>query len=219
MSCPTAPVFAGAVVYLHYDTMAVTVSGCNTAPSAPGREVALQYEVRRVVLLVQSNQTTAAMKCPFCNHEDTPVLDTRLSEDGHSIRRRRRCGNCDKRFTTYERIELTLPVIVKKNGSRTEFDPSKLRGSLMLALRKRPVSAEAVDMAIQSIQDKLLQSGEREVMSGQVGELVMRELKRLDKIAYIRFASVYKSFEDVTEFQDAIDEVGQERKGARKRES
>lgn len=81
------------------------------------------------------------MKCPFCNHEDTPVLDTRLSEDGRSIRRRRRCAECDKRFTTYERIELTMPVIVKKNGSRTEFDPAKLRGSLMLALRKRPVSA------------------------------------------------------------------------------
>jgi len=159
----------------------------------------------------------AAMKCPFCNHEDTPVLDTRVSEDGGSIRRRRRCASCDKRFTTYERIELTLPVIVKKNGSRTEFDPAKLRGSLMLALRKRPVSAEAVDAAIQSIQEKLLQSGAREVMSGQIGELVMRELRRLDKIAYIRFASVYKSFEDIAEFQDVIEEMGHERKG-RKRE-
>jgi len=168
---------------------------------------------------VELTESIATMKCPFCNHEDTPVLDTRLSEDGRSIRRRRRCEDCDKRFTTYERIELTMPVIVKKNGSRTEFDPAKLRGSLMLALRKRPVSAEALDVAIQSIQDKLLQSGEREVMSGQIGELVMRELKRLDKIAYIRFASVYKSFEDITEFQDAIDEVGQERKNARKRES
>lgn len=158
------------------------------------------------------------MKCPFCNHDDTPVLDTRLSEEGDAIRRRRRCANCDKRFTTYERIELMMPVIVKKNGSRTEFDPAKLRGSLMLALRKRPVSAEAVDSAIQSIQEKLLSSGAREVISGQVGELVMRELKRLDKIAYIRFASVYKSFEDVTEFQDAIAEVGPERKGvSRKR--
>jgi transcriptional repressor NrdR len=145
-------------------------------------------------------------------------LDTRLSEEGDAIRRRRRCANCDKRFTTYERIELTMPVIVKKNGSRTEFDPVKLRSSLMLALRKRPVSAEAVDSAIQSIQEKLLSSGAREVISGQVGELVMRELKRLDKIAYIRFASVYKSFEDVTEFQDAIAEVGPERKGiSRKR--
>lgn len=157
------------------------------------------------------------MKCPFCNHEDTPVLDTRVAEDGSSIRRRRRCDACDKRFTTYERIELTLPVIVKKNGSRTDFDAGKLRGSLMLALRKRPVSAEALDAALQSIQEKLLQSGAREVMSGQIGELVMRELKRLDKIAYIRFASVYKSFEDVTEFEDAIAEVGSERK-ARKRE-
>lgn len=157
------------------------------------------------------------MKCPFCNHDDTPVLDTRLSEEGDAIRRRRRCADCDKRFTTYERIELAMPVIVKKNGSRSEFDPSKLRGSLMLALRKRPVSAEAVDAAIQSIQEKLLSSGAREVVSGQVGELVMRELKRLDKIAYIRFASVYKSFEDVTEFQDAIAEVGQERKAAAKK--
>jgi len=110
-----------------------------------------------------------------------------------------------------------MPVIVKKNGSRSDFDAAKLRASLMLALRKRPVSAEAVDLAIQSIQEKLLSSGAREVQSGQVGELVMRELKRLDKIAYIRFASVYKSFEDVTEFQDAIAEVGQERKASAKK--
>ncbi len=152
------------------------------------------------------------MKCPFCHHEDTQVLDTRVSEEGDAIRRRRRCAKCDKRFTTYERIELVMPVVVKKNGSRTEFESSKLRSSLMLALRKRPVSAEGVDNAIQNIQEKLLASGEREIISGFIGELVMRELKRLDKIAYIRFASVYKSFEDVTEFQDAIAEVGPERK-------
>lgn len=154
------------------------------------------------------------MKCPFCQNEETQVLDTRVSEEGDSIRRRRRCSSCDKRFTTYERIELTMPVIVKKNGSRSEFELAKLRGSLMLALRKRPVSAEAVDAAIHRIQEKLLSSGEREVISSHIGELVMRELKRLDKIAYIRFASVYKSFEDVTEFQDAIAEVGQERKSS-----
>ena len=152
------------------------------------------------------------MKCPFCQHDDTQVLDTRISEEGDSIRRRRRCTSCDKRFTTYERIELTMPVVVKKNGSRTEFDPKKLQGSLQLALRKRPVSAEAVDAAIHRIEQKLLSSGEREVISGQIGELVMRELQRLDKIAYIRFASVYKSFEDVAEFQDAIAEIGRERK-------
>jgi transcriptional repressor NrdR len=152
------------------------------------------------------------MKCPFCHYEDTQVLDTRVSEEGDTIRRRRRCINCEKRFTTYERIELTMPAVVKKNGSRSEFDSSKLRASFMLALRKRPVSAEAVDAAIHRIEEKVRSSGEREIISGHIGELVMRELKRMDKIAYIRFASVYKSFEDVTEFQDAIAEVGQERK-------
>jgi transcriptional repressor NrdR len=156
------------------------------------------------------------MKCPFCQHEDTQVLDTRVSEEGDSIRRRRRCANCGKRFTTYERVELAMPVIVKKNGSRTEFETGKLRASLMLALRKRPVPAAAVDEAIHRIEENLLSSGEREVSSGYIGELVMRELKRLDKIAYIRFASVYKSFEDVAEFQDAIAEVGPEHKAPAK---
>lgn len=164
----------------------------------------------------QSGLAATAMKCPFCQHEDTQVIDTRASEEGDTIRRRRRCAHCDKRFTTYERIELSMPFIVKKNGSRTDYDPAKLRASLMLALRKRPVSAEAVDAAIHRIEEKLLSSGAREVISGHVGELVMRELKRLDKIAYIRFASVYKSFEDVTEFQDAIAEVGRERKNPTK---
>ena len=146
------------------------------------------------------------MRCPFCHHEETQVLDTRVSEDGDAIRRRRRCTKCDKRFTTHERIELAMPVIVKKNGSRTEFDAGKLRASLMLALRKRPVSAESLDEALQKIKETLLAGGEREVLSGHVGELVMHELKRLDKIAYIRFASVYKSFEDVAEFQNMIEE-------------
>ena len=152
------------------------------------------------------------MKCPFCQHEDTQVLDTRVSEEGDAIRRRRRCVQCDKRFTTYERIELSMPIIVKKNGSRTEFASNKLRGSLMLALRKRPVSAEAIDAAVASIQEKLLTSGRREVDTGYVGELVMQELKRLDEIAYIRFASVYKDFKDLAEFQQALVEVGSSRK-------
>lgn len=151
------------------------------------------------------------MKCPFCQHDDSQVLDTRVSEDG-AIRRRRRCASCDKRFTTYERIELLMPILVKKNGSRTEYMSSKLRSSLMLALRKRPVAAEAIDQAVASIEEALLTSGRREVETGFVGELVMQQLKRLDKIAYIRFASVYKNFEDLAEFQDAIAEVGQERK-------
>ncbi|MFC5480786.1 transcriptional regulator NrdR [Massilia suwonensis] len=152
------------------------------------------------------------MKCPFCQHEDTQVLDTRVSEEGDAIRRRRRCVQCDKRFTTYERIELSMPIIVKKNGSRTEFASSKLRGSLMLALRKRPVPAAAIDAAVASIEEKLLTSGRREVDTGYVGELVMQELKRLDEIAYIRFASVYKDFKDLAEFQQALVEVGHSRK-------
>jgi transcriptional repressor NrdR len=152
------------------------------------------------------------MKCPFCQHEETQVLDTRVSEEGDAIRRRRRCAKCDKRFTTYERIELSMPFVVKKNGSRTEYNAAKLRASLMLALRKRPVAAAAVDTAIQSIEEKLLTSGQRELDSVYVGELVMQELKRLDKVAYIRFASVYKNFEDLAEFENAIAEVGQEPK-------
>jgi transcriptional repressor NrdR len=152
------------------------------------------------------------MKCPFCQHADTQVLDTRVSEEGDTIRRRRRCGKCDKRFTTFERIELVMPTVVKKDGSRTEYVAAKLRGSLMLALRKRPVAAASADAAILAIEEKLLTSGKREIDSGYIGELVMQELKRLDKIAYIRFASVYKNFEDLAEFQDAIAEVGNERK-------
>jgi transcriptional repressor NrdR len=147
------------------------------------------------------------MRCPFCHHDDTQVLDTRVSEEGDSIRRRRRCSECDKRFTTYERIELTLPTIVKKNGSRAEYERAKLNSSLMVALRKRPVSAEAIEAAVARIEEKLLAAGAREVPSERLGELVMRELKKLDKIAYIRFASVYRSFEDVDEFADVIRDV------------
>lgn len=146
------------------------------------------------------------MKCPFCQSEDTQVLDTRASEAGDAIRRRRRCNHCDKRFTTFERIELPMPIVVKKNASRTEYDQAKLRASLMLALRKRPVAASQIDAAIAHIEERLLTSGEREVASGFIGQLVMDELKQLDKIAYIRFASVYKSFEDVSEFQNVIEE-------------
>lgn len=146
------------------------------------------------------------MKCPFCHNDDTQVLDTRVSEEGDAIRRRRRCNKCEKRFTTYERIELAMPYIVKKNGSRCDYDSTKLRASLMLALRKRPVSAPAIDSAIEHIEERLLASGEREILSVHIGELVMHELKKLDKIAYIRFASVYKSFEDVAEFRDMIEE-------------
>ncbi|HLS57699.1 MAG TPA: transcriptional regulator NrdR [Zeimonas sp.] len=154
------------------------------------------------------------MRCPFCDHADTQVIETRESDDGDSTRRRRRCLNCDKRFTTYERVELALPAVVKKNGVRTEFDRRKMRASMALALRKRLVSAEAVDAAIHRIEEKLLSLGLREVPSERIGELVMRELKKLDKIAYVRFASVYRNFEDVDEFADVILEVqARRRKG------
>ncbi len=147
------------------------------------------------------------MKCPYCSDPNTQVVDTRENDDGDTVRRRRRCIACDKRFTTYERVELQLPHLVKKNGSRTEYDREKLRASMMLALRKRPVATESVEAAIDRIEEKLVTLGEREVATDRVGELVMRELKKLDKIAYIRFASVYRNFADVDEFSDAIREV------------
>jgi transcriptional repressor NrdR len=147
------------------------------------------------------------MKCPFCGHDDTAVVDTRVSEEGDIVRRRRKCGACEKRFTTFERAEIQLPQVVKKNGSRTEFSRDKLRASLDLALRKRPVSTELVDAAVSLIEEKLLSAGLREVSSQQLGELVMGELKKLDKVAYIRFASVYRNFEDIDAFSKAIKEV------------
>jgi transcriptional repressor NrdR len=147
------------------------------------------------------------MRCPYCSHDDTQVVETRESEEGDAIRRRRRCLSCDKRFTTYERSEISLPAVVKKDGARVDFDPSKLRASMILALRKRPVSVEQIDAAIERIQDKLLATGLREVPSARVGELVMRELKRIDKVAYVRFASVYRQFEDVDAFRQLIRDI------------
>lgn len=147
------------------------------------------------------------MRCPFCSHDETQVVETRESDEGDVIRRRRRCLKCDKRFTTYERAEITLPAVAKKDGARVDFDAAKLRASMLLALRKRPVSMEQVDAALERIQERLLASGAREVASSRIGELVMRELRRLDKVAYVRFASVYRSFEDVDEFRRLIRDI------------
>lgn len=147
------------------------------------------------------------MKCPYCSDPNTQVIDTRENEEGDTVRRRRRCLACDKRFTTYERVELKMPSVVKKNGSRADYDREKLMASMQLALRKRPVTMESIDAAIDRIEERLITLGEREVPSEKVGELVMRELKRLDKIGYVRFASVYRNFEDVDEFRDAVREV------------
>ena len=147
------------------------------------------------------------MRCPFCGHIDTQVVETRVSEEGDVIRRRRRCGACDKRFTTYERPEVSFPVVVKKDGRRVDYQRDKLRASFNLALRKRPVSTEQVDAALERIEEKLLAVTAREVPATRIGQLVMRELKKLDKVAYVRFASVYRNFEDVDEFRALVDEV------------
>jgi transcriptional repressor NrdR len=148
------------------------------------------------------------MKCPFCGHLETQVVETRISEDADFIRRRRQCTACEKRFTTYERADVSFPSVVKKDGRRTDYQRSKILGSMRLALRKRPVGTAQVDAAVEQIEEKLLNLGMREVASTHLGELVMQELKKLDKIAYIRFASVYRSFEDIDEFKAMVDEVG-----------
>lgn len=155
------------------------------------------------------------MKCPFCGANDSQVVDSRASEEGDRIRRRRRCPACDKRFTTYETVELRIPQVVKTNGTREEYDEEKVRTGFMRALHKRPVPTEYVDAAVERITQKLLSLGEREIPSRRVGEMVMRELYRLDKVAYIRFASVYKDFQDVADFRDVLKEVA--KPGARRK--
>ena len=147
------------------------------------------------------------MKCPFCGHIDTLVVDSRIGEEGDVVRRRRRCDKCDRRFTTYERAELAMPTVVKRNGTRHEYNPDKLKASLKLALRKRPVSTDQIDQVTHRIEESLLTSGDREVSTEYIGSLVMHELNKLDKVAYVRFASVYKSFEDIGEFVQAIKEM------------
>jgi len=144
------------------------------------------------------------MKCPFCGADDTQVIDSRINDEGNSVRRRRKCGGCDKRFTTYETAELHMPLVVKTNGMREEFSRDKLRLSFSRALHKRPVPTEYVDHALDRISQKLLSLGEREIPARTLGESVMHELKLMDKVAYIRFASVYRSFSDVDDFSDVI---------------
>lgn len=144
------------------------------------------------------------MKCPFCGDTDTQVIETRLSEDGACIRRRRRCQKCEKRFTTFETADIRMPQVVKANGIREEFSEAKLREGFSRALHKRPVPAGLMEEAVAQICQKLLSLGEREIPSRALGEMVMNALKKLDKVAYIRFASVYRSFQDVDDFRDVI---------------
>ncbi len=147
------------------------------------------------------------MKCFYCNFDDTQVIDTRLSDDRMIVKRRRRCTSCDKRFNTLEKVDLQMPAVVKSNGMREEYLEDKIRGSIMLALHKRPVSLILVDEAIDNIRQKVLIIGDREIQSRLIGDMVMAQLAKLDQIAYIRFASVYRSFKDITDFSEIIEQV------------
>jgi transcriptional repressor NrdR len=151
--------------------------------------------------------------CPFCQHEDTRVIDSRVSEDGSTIRRRRECEACGERFNTFENAELKLPALVKANGRREAFDERKLRTGFERALQKRPVSAEQVDAAVRAVIHALRMSGEREVPSHTVGVYVMDELRKLDQVAYVRFASVYRRFADVADFREEIERLERELPG------
>jgi len=150
------------------------------------------------------------MRCPFCSADDTKVIDSRLANDGDMVRRRRECQSCGERFTTFESADLHMPRIVKNDGSRVPFDEDKLRSGMLRALEKRPVGTEAVEDAISRIKHRIRSCGEREVKSRDVGEWVMQELRDLDAVAYVRFASVYRSFEDVRAFQEEIERLSNE---------
>ena len=150
------------------------------------------------------------MHCPFCQHEDTRVIDSRVSEDGATIRRRRECERCEERFNTFETAELKMPAIVKTDGRREAFDERKLRTSFERPLQKRPVSAEQIDEAVRNVINALRTSGERELPSRRIGEYVMQELRNLDQVAYVRFASVYRKFQDVEDFREEIERLQRE---------
>lgn len=153
------------------------------------------------------------MHCPFCNHDDTKVTDSRLAGEGHQIRRRRECQSCGERFTTFETAELVMPQVVKNDQTRQPFDEHKLRAGIMKALEKRPVGRDQVESAIERIGHRLRVLGEREVASRTIGEIVMEELRHLDEVAYVRYASVYHRFQDVDSFREQIEQLGKSRQG------
>lgn len=152
------------------------------------------------------------MHCPFCNHEDTKVTDSRLAGEGHQIRRRRECLACGERFTTFETAELVMPQVVKSDSTRQPFDEGKLRAGIMKALEKRPVAREEVESALERIAHRLRALGEREVASRAIGEIVMEELRQLDEVAYVRYASVYHRFEDADAFREQLERLGRSRR-------
>jgi transcriptional repressor NrdR len=147
------------------------------------------------------------MRCPFCSAQDTKVIDSRFANEGDQVRRRRECATCKERFTTYEVAELNLPRLVKNNGTRVPFDEAKLRSGMLKALEKRPVDSERIEQAVSSIKKELILKGEREFPTREVGELVMQALSKLDHVAFVRFASVYRSFQDVNEFTKVIENL------------
>lgn len=156
------------------------------------------------------------MRCPFCQHMDDRVIDSRLSKEGDMIRRRRECTHCLRRFTTYERVEETLPLVIKKDGRRENFDRGKILAGLHKACEKRPIGVETLEKLVDRIEQKLQEGGEREIHSRVVGEQIMLELQNLDEVAYVRFASVYRSFKDVNEFMSEVKELLE--KGQKKKE-
>jgi transcriptional repressor NrdR len=153
------------------------------------------------------------MFCPFCSASDTKVIDSRLVSDGHQVRRRRECLACHERYTTFESAELLMPRIIKRDGSREPFNEEKMLSGLTRALEKRPVSMEQIELAINKLKSQMRATGEREISSEMLGDLIMSQLKALDKVAYLRFASVYLSFEDISEFADEITRLGREKNG------
>ena len=156
------------------------------------------------------------MKCPFCGHLENKVIDSRLSKDGGVIRRRRDCDECGRRFTTYERIEEVLPMVIKKDGRRELFDRGKLLGGLKRACEKRPVGVEDLERIVDKVEQTLQECGDREIPTSKIGETVMKELHELDEVAYVRFASVYRQFKDINQFMDELKDILGEKKVPRK---
>ncbi len=147
------------------------------------------------------------MKCPFCGELQNRVIDSRLSKDGHAIRRRRECDDCSRRFTTYERVETSIPMVIKKDGRREQFDRDKLKRGILRACEKRPVSVNDIDQYVEDLERKILESGEREINCEKLGEEVMAFLHEVDDVAYVRFASVYRSFKDLKEFMSELQDL------------
>ena len=147
------------------------------------------------------------MKCPFCTHDDTRVVDSRLGKEGNNIRRRRECIECERRFTTYERVEETLPLVIKKDGRREVFDRQKIISGIQRACEKRPVSIATIEKVVDQMEVRLQESGEKEIAASRIGEAIMEALQSLDEVAYVRFASVYRQFRDINEFMSELTDI------------